>query len=430
MSRREILERLKRAIQEQLVKEFALSRLFATQVLTDKRKILISRIETLIKKHSRFERINDLKPVEEEELVKEIVDELLGYGPIDDLMKDEEITEILINGPDKVYAEKEGKKILTDIEFSSVDQLNHLIQKMVSYGNRKVDESTPYVDVSLGDGTRVNVILPPLALNGPVVTIRKLSKSFVRIEDLVKAGTLSKQAAEFLVACVLARINIIFSGPTGVGKTTTLGILSFYISRDERIVVMEDTRELTFYQEHVVRLQARFPNIEGKGEITIRDLLKNSLRMRPDRIVIGEVRGGEALDMVQAMASGHSGALGVVHAASPEDVISRLEAMIATSGVAIPLWAIRRHIANNLNLIVQQERMQDGSRKVTKITEVHQGSKADEIELDDIYVFNQRGFAEDGKILGEMAATGAVPSFIPKLRKKGINIDSDFFKKQ
>ncbi|MFH1045820.1 MAG: CpaF family protein [Candidatus Omnitrophota bacterium] len=428
MSKQENIDRLKHSIQDQLVKEFALSYFFADQALPEKRKTLEARIQGLMKKQNLFDKNFTLDQQEEEEITKEIIDELLGYGPIDDLMKDDEVTEILINGPGKVYVEKGGKKTLTDVVFTSDNQLNHLIQKLVSFAHRKVDESTPYVDASLGLGTRVNVILPPLALNGPVVTIRKISNSLVRIEDLVKSGTLSKQAAEFLVGCVLGKMNMIFSGPTGVGKTTLLGILSFYISRDERIVVMEDTAELTFYQEHVVRLQTRLPNIEGKGEITVRDLLKNSLRMRPDRIVVGEVRGGEALDMIQAMASGHSGAMGVVHAASPQDVVSRLETMIATSGVIIPLWAIRKSIANNLNIIIQEERMQDGSRKVLNITEVR-GIKNDEIILEDIFTFVQEGISEDGKILGEMKATGVVPLFLPKLLRKGINIDPKFFKR-
>ncbi len=429
MVKKEILERLKQVIQEQLVDEFAFSRPFVGQALGEKKKTLKARINDLIKKYSRLEKFYVIGPKEEEGLAKEIVDEFLGYGPIDDLMKDEEVTEILINGPDKVYVEKEGKKILTDVCFKNVNQLKHLIQRLLSYSKRKVDESTPYVDTSLGDGTRVNVILPPLSLEGPVVTIRKLSNKFVRIEDLVRVGTLSREASQFLVACVAGRINMIFSGPTGVGKTTSLGILSFYISRDERIVVIEDTEELTFYQEHVVRLQARLPNIEGKGGVTIRDLLKNSLRMRPERIVIGEVRGGEALDMVQAMASGHSGAMGVIHAASPQDVISRLETMIATSGVSIPLWAIRKHIANNLNLIIQQERLQDGSRKIIHIAEVD-GIKGDEIVLEEIFTFEQEGFDKKGTVLGRMKATGVVSSFLPRLQKKGIKLDPKIFTKE
>lgn len=429
MVRKENLESLKLAIQGQLVDEFTHSSFFTEQVLTEKKKALKARINDLIKEYSRLEKYYKIDPEEEKELSKEIIDEFLGYGPIDDLMKEDGVTEILINGPDKVYVEKEGKKILTDVCFKNLSQLNHLIQKLVSYSKRKVDESTPYVDTSLGDGTRVNVILPPLSLGGPVVTIRKLSSNFVRIEDLVRVGTLSKEASEFLVASVLGRINMIFSGPTGVGKTTSLGILSFYISHNERIVVIEDTQELTFYQDHVVRLQARLPNIEGKGEITIRDLLKNSLRMRPERIVIGEVRGGEALDMVQAMSSGHSGAMGVIHAASPQDVISRMETMIATSGVNVPLWAIRKYVANTLNLIVQQERLQDGSRKIIHITEVC-GIEGDEIILEDIFTFVQEGIDKNGAVLGRMKSTGIVPSFLPRLQKKGIKLDPKIFKKE
>ena len=425
MAKRDLFRQVKHVIHEELVKQFSVLYFTEDQTPVEKKNILTDRIKSLLIKHTRLGALNKQ---EQEMLNKEIIDEFLGYGPIDDLMKDEDVTEILINGPDRVYAEKDGKKVLTDVVFSSINQLKHLIQKLVSYANRKVDESTPYVDAMLGYGTRVNVILPPLALEGPVVTIRKLSKSFVRIEDLVKVGTLNRTAAEFLVGCVSARLNMIFSGPTGVGKTTTLGILSFYISRDERIVVIEDTAELTFFQEHVVRLQSRLPNIEGKGEVTIRDLLVNSLRMRPDRIVVGEVRGGEALDLIQAMASGHSGALGVVHAASPQDVISRLETMIATSGVAIPVWAIRRYIADNLDLVIQQERQADGKRIITHITEVR-GREGDEIVTKDIFKFVQTGIGDNGEILGEMRATGEVPLFLHKMQRKGIRIDSKFFKK-
>lgn len=429
MVSKEGLERVKLAIQEQLVKEVASSYFFADQRLAEKRKTLIERIKHLVQQYRQSKRFTALSIKEEQGLIKEIVDEMLGYGPIDDLMKDETITEILINGPDKVYIEKEGKKISTDLCFKDVSQLNHLIHKLVAYAGRKVDESTPYVDASLGDGTKVNVILPPLSLEGPVVTIRKLSRNFVRIEDLIKIGTLSREAGQFLVACVRGKINMIFSGPTGAGKTTSLGILSFYISRDERIIVIEDTAELAFYQDHVVRLQARLANIEGKGEVTIRDLLKNALRMRPERIVVGEVRAGEALDMIQAMASGHSGAMGVIHAASPRDVISRLETMIATSGITIPLWATRKHIANDLNLIIQQERLQDGSRKITHIAEVR-GIKNDEIVLEDIFTFVQEGLTKEETILGKMKATGTIPLFLPQLQKKGIKLDPKIFRKE
>ena len=422
------LEGLKLAIQDQLIEEVTPSYFLMGQELAEKKRALIERVRKLIELYQRESRALVLSYEEKEALIKEIVDEILGYGPIDDLMNDDTITEIMINGPSKVYVEKQGKKTLTKLRFENTSQLNRLIQKLISFAGRKVDETTPFVDAALENGARVNVILPPLSLGGPVVTIRKLSKDIVKIQDLVRLGTLTDEAGQFLIACVRARVNMIFSGPTGVGKTTTLGVLSYYISDQERIVVIEDTMELTFYQEHVVRLQARLPNIEGKGGVAIRDLLKNALRMRPERIIIGEVRGVEALDMLQAMASGHSGALGVIHAASPRNVISRLETMIATSGVNIPLWTIRKYIANNLNLIIQQERLQDGSRKIINITEVR-GIEGEDILLEDIFSFVQEGFREDGTISGKIQTTGTVPLFLSQFKNKGIKLNPNIFAK-
>jgi pilus assembly protein CpaF len=422
-------EELKHKIQQHLIEEVTSSYFFIGQELGAKRRALEAKIGELIESQEQSKKTPALTIIEKRTLIKEIVDEVIGYGPIDDLMKDEAVTEIMINGPERVYVEKEGKKQLTKVRFKHLGQLNNFIQRLVSFAGRKVDETTPFVDAALEDSARVNIIIPPLCLNGPTVTIRKFSKRIVKIDDLVRLGTLSKQAGEFLVAAVQGRINIIFSGATGVGKTTTLGVLSHYISADERVVAIEDTAELSFHQNHVVRLQARLPNIEGRGEITIRDLLRNSLRMRPERIVIGEIRSEEALDMLQAMASGHSGALSVIHAASPRDVISRLETMVAISGVNIPLWTIRRYIANNLNLIVQQERLQDGSRKITNITEVR-GIHNDQIALEDVFTFDQEGFDQNRAILGRMKSTGVVPLFLPKLAKNGINLDLKIFAKE
>lgn len=425
----EVFEQLKKQLQEAVIQGFAPSYFFSDQEAEERKRAVINRIEGLLDLHRDKRGSVVLSAQEKEKLIKEIVDEILGYGPIDDLMKDETITEIMINGYTKIYAERKGKKFLTKIRFKNITQLQHLVQKLVSFSGRKVDEATPFVDSSLGDGTRVNVIIPPLALEGPVVTIRKMSGGIVKMDDLIKLETLSREAGEFLIACVRAKINLIFSGPTGAGKTTTLGVLSYYIDPDERIIVIEDTVELNFHQQHVVRLQARLPNIEGKGGVTIRDLLKNSLRMSPERIVIGEVRGNEALDMLQAMASGHRGALGVIHAASPADVISRLETMVATSGVNIPLWTIRRHIAHNLSLIVQQERLSDGNRKITHITEVR-GLKDEEIILDDIFTFVQEGFDDKGTIKGKTKATGIVPLCLANIEKKGIRVNPELFLRQ
>jgi len=428
MASKENLEALKLSIQNQLVDEIVSSRFLMSAESQEKKQALIKRIKELLRFREQDRRVPSLSTKEKEDLAKELVDEIMGYGPIDDLMKDDSITEIMINGPNRVYVERRGKKTLTKVNFKAVDQLNRLIQKLVSFARRKVDETTPYVDVALEDRTRVNVILPPLSLDGPAITIRKFSKNIDKIEDLVNLGTLSKAAGAFLAAAVRVRANIIFSGPTGAGKTTTLKVLARYISDDERIVVIEDTAELSLSQDNVVRLQVRLPNIEGRGEVTIRDLLKNSLRMRPDRIIIGEVRGGEALDALQAMASGHSGALGVVHAASPRDVVSRLETMVAASGINIPLWTIRKYIANNLNFIIQQERLHDGTRKITNISEIR-GIANEEVVINDIFSFVQEGVDKDGIIQGEMKPTGVIPLFMGQLEKKGIKLNSKIFTK-
>jgi pilus assembly protein CpaF len=367
---------------------------------------------------------------EKERIASELMDEVLGFGPLTPLLNDPTVTEIMVNGPDTVYVEKSGVMLLTDIKFEDTRHLMQTIEKMMAPTQRRVDESSPYVDASLPDGSRVNIILPPLSLLGPVVTIRKFLGEIATIEDLLKRDTLTQDMARFLIAAIGAKLNIIFAGATGVGKTTTLNILSGYISEAERIVTIEDTSELRLKQKHVVPLEARQSNVEGRGEVPIRDLFKNSLRMRPDRIILGEIRGGEALDMLQAVSSGHEGALAVLHASSPHDVVSRIETMIITSNSAIPLWAIRRQIANAIDIIVLQEQLSDGKRKVTHIAEIA-GMENDEVILKDLFYYEIMGISEDTQhVLGRWKTGGIVPNFYPRFRLRGIDLPESIFSAQ
>lgn len=352
-------------------------------------------------------------------LVSDICDEILGYGPIEPFLKDDSITEVMVNGPKKIYIERMGKLHLTAAQFHDNAHLMSVIDKIVTPIGRHVDEASPLVDARLPDGSRVNIVIPPLSLIGPCVTIRKFSKTPLSVENLISFGTLSEQMAIFLRACVKAKLNIIISGGTGSGKTTTLNVISSFIPHDERIVTIEDAAELRLEQPHVVTLEARPANIEGKGQVTIRDLVKNSLRMRPDRIIVGEVRGGEALDMLQAMNTGHDGSLTTAHANSPRDVLSRLETMVLMSGLDLPVRAIRDQISSALDLIIHQERIQDGSRKITYITEV-QKMEGDVIVLQDLFRFIQTGFDENGKALGHYEPTGLQPQFLSKFRAHNV----------
>lgn len=359
-------------------------------------------------------------------VVDELINDLTGFGPINPLLLDEDVSEVMVNGPNQVYCEKKGKLILTDVTFRDNEHVMHVIEKIVAPLGRRIDESSPMVDARLPDGSRVNAIIPPLALNGPTITIRKFSEEPFVIDDLVQFGTLTKEMAMFLDACVKASLNIFVSGGTGSGKTTTLNVLSNFIPSDERIVTIEDAAELQLGQDHVVSLESRPPNIEGKGAITIRDLVRNSLRMRPDRVVIGEVRGAEALDMLQAMNTGHDGSLATGHSNSPRDMISRLETMVLMAGVDLPVKAIREQIAGAIDLIIQQSRLKDGSRKVTKITEV-QGLEGDIIVLQDIFSFEQKGLDENGKVIGKLVPTGVRPKFYERLEASGIEIPIEVF---
>src|SRR6187431_2506137 len=351
-------------------------------------------------------------------MLEQITDEIIGLGPLEPLLRDESITEIMVNGPRQVYIERSGKLELTNVVFQNDDHVMRIIDRIIAPIGRRVDESSPMVDARLTDGSRVNAIIPPLSLVGPVITIRKFSASPFTTEDLIRFGTATSDMFDFLRACVEARLNLFVSGGTGSGKTTTLNVLSSFIPNDERIVTIEDAAELQLRQEHVITLEARPPNLEGTGEITIRNLLRNAMHMRPDRIIVGECRAGEALDMLQAMNSGQDGSLSTGHANSPKDMLRRLETMILMTGYDLPMRAIREQMASAIDLIVHTARLKDGTRKIVNITEVY-GIDDDEILTQDIFVFEQSNFV-DGKIIGELKPTGIRPTFMPQFKKNGV----------
>ncbi|MBI3889963.1 MAG: CpaF family protein [Candidatus Wallbacteria bacterium] len=368
-------------------------------------------------------------PMSDEEkkiIVQDVLDEIVGMGPIEVLLRDRDIDEVMVNGPKQIFVERKGKLTLSNRQFRNNEHVMHIIHKIVAPLGKHVDEMQPICDCRLADGSRVNVIIPPLAIDGPSITIRKFKKERLGISDLVRFGTLTQEMADFLDACVRGRLNIVVSGGTGSGKTTTLNILSNFIPDDERIVTVEDAAELQLRKIHVVRLETRPPNIEGKGEISIRELVKNCLRMRPERIIVGEIRGGECLDMLQAMNTGHDGSLTTGHANQPRDMIRRLETMAMMSGMDLPLKAIREQIASAVHLIVQQSRLQDGSRRITHITEV-QGMEGEVVTLSDIFIFEQHGIDENGKIVGKLSPTGLRPRFISKLEAHGIHLPASIF---
>ncbi|MGE0616853.1 MAG: ATPase, T2SS/T4P/T4SS family [Bacteriovoracia bacterium] len=360
------------------------------------------------------------------QMLKEVLDEALGLGPLEDLLADESVTEIMVNARDQIYIERAGKPQMSKVTFSSELQMRNVIERIVTPLGRRVDEKVPFVDARLPDGSRVHIIIPPLALRGPTITIRKFPKKRIVAKDLIGFGSMTQEIADFLRCCVEARLNIVVSGGTGSGKTTLLNVLSNFIPQNERIITIEDSAELQLGQDHVVRLESRPKNIEGEGEVTIRDLVKASLRMRPERIVVGECRDGAALDMLQAMNTGHDGSLTTIHANNPREAISRLETLVMMAGLGLSSKAIKETIASAVHLIIQQSRLSDGSRKVTAITEVN-GMQGDVITLTDIFEFRQEGLDKKRKVLGRFVPTGFVPKFVEDMEAKGMKISRGLF---
>ncbi len=361
-----------------------------------------------------------------DQLQREVLDDLLGFGVLQPLLDDPEISEVMVNGCKLVYIERKGKLIKTNITFENDDAVLRIIDKIIMPLGRRIEADSPTVDARLPDGSRVNAVIQPVAIDGPSITIRKFQKDKLSIDQLIKLGSITKNMAEFIRACVISRLNCIISGGTGSGKTTLLNVLSGFIPEEERIVTIEDAAELMLQQEHVVRMETKTPNTEGRGAVTIRDLVRNSLRMRPDRIIVGEVRGGEALDMLQAMNTGHDGSLTTLHANSTRDAISRLETMVLMAGMDLPVKVIREQIAAAIDIIIQQSRMRDGTRKVTSITEVN-GMEGDTVVMTEIFKFQQTGTDAEGKVLGELAPTGIRPMFSSKLEMAGFKLGPEVF---
>jgi pilus assembly protein CpaF len=421
-SRQQMLEELAQKIHQSLIKELGpeLSRgekngESLQQKVSQKLTELIHQEETV------------LTSQEKAYLTEQITHDVMGYGPLEEFLNDPEVTEIMVNNAKTIYVERAGKIYDTDAQFFDEGHLHRVIDKIVAQVGRRIDESAPMVDARLPDGSRVNAIIPPLAINGAKLTIRKFAVEPYTVNDLISFGTFSEKIAKFLEACVRGRLNVLISGGTGCGKTTLLNVLSSFIPEEERIVTIEDAVELQLHQEHLIQLESRPPNIEGKGQVTIRDLVRNALRMRPDRIVVGEVRGGEALDMLQAMNTGHDGSLSTIHANSPRDVLSRLETMVLMSGLDLPVRAVREQVSSATDLIIHEARFRDGTRKITHITEV-EGMEGDVITLQDIFVYDfSEGLDENGRFRGTIKSTGIRPKFIQKLQDLGILLPADVF---
>jgi len=417
-----VLDELRQKIHHHLIDELG-------PILYDKRlseEDLRRRVQDQLHAALAVERA-PLSAADKAQLIQDVSDDILGYGPIDRLLKDEDITEVMVNGPDRVFIERSGKVEKTGASFVDDTHLRRIIDKIVGQVGRRIDEAQPLCDARLPDGSRVNAVIHPLAIGGPFLTIRKFSKDPYQIDDLIRFGTLNAASARFLQAMVVGRLNIIVSGGTGTGKTTTLNVLSSFIPGDERIITVEDAKELQLHQEHVLALEARPPNIEGKGQVTIRDLVKNTLRMRPDRIVVGECRAGEALDMLQAMNTGHDGSLTTVHANSPRDTLARLETLLLMAGFDLPVLAIREQMASAIDCVVQLTRLRDGTRRITHITEI-QGMEGDVITTQDVFLFDfGMGVDEHGRFRGHLKATGVRPKFAEKLADQGIRLGPEVF---
>jgi pilus assembly protein CpaF len=368
----------------------------------------------------------DLPPDVRTQVLDSALAELIGYGPLELLLSESDISEIMVNGSRQVFIERNGEIVETDVSFTDDEHVMRIINRIVNPLGRRVDSDNPTADARLPDGSRVNVAIPPVAVDGPTITIRKFLETKITLDDLIELGTLTQYMARFLEACVMARLNILITGNTSSGKTTMLNLLSGFIPDQERIITIEDAVELKLKQRHVIRLETKLPNVDGSGEVNVRDLVRNALRMRPDRIVVGEVRGGEAMDMLQAMNTGHTGSLTTLHANAPRDATARLETMAMMAGLDMPLIAIRRQIASSINLIVHLARLQDGSRKMTRITELS-GMEGDIITLSDIFKFEQSGISPDGKVLGQLRPTGLRPMFTPRLEVAGFKLGGEIF---